>query len=117
MTILNTEVTFMTTPATISWVPPTLNTDGSALDPGEVTGYEVGIRAAAGTAGVYPTIIPVAGADTTSLAVASIVPPLPAGDYFTAVRAAGPVDSDFTAELPFTVDAKKPNPPSGFTVG
>jgi hypothetical protein len=97
---------------TFTWIDPALNTDGSALNPGEVTGYNIGIRPASGTAGTYPTVIliPNAGATTTTQTLN-----LPAGNYLAAAQAVGPTDSAWSVEVPFTV-AGVPNPPTGLTV-
>lgn len=98
-----------------SWVIPTTNADGSAIVPGEITGFNIGVRpAAGGAAGTYPTIIPVSDPTATSANVAlSVVP----GAYIAAVETIGPTDSPWSAEAPFTVVAILPVPraPTNFS--
>jgi hypothetical protein len=104
-------------PTKFTWTPPTTNVDGSAFDPSEVTGYELGIRPASGTAGTYPTLVEIAGEATAVEEISAIVPPLAPGDYAAAIRAVGPVDSAFTSEVSFTIAPPTPAAPSDFTVG
>ena len=103
----------MSNPQTFSWTPNTQNDDGSPIVAGEITGYNLGVRPAAGSPGVYTINVPVSGTTEPVAAIPSLAP----GDYFAAVQSVGPVNSDFTAELPFTVSLPKPLPPTGFTVG
>jgi hypothetical protein len=54
---------------TVSWTDPTLNTDGTPITAGELSGYLVGLRdvnAAGSAVGVYPKTATVAGASATS---------------------------------------------------
>ena len=103
-------------PTIISWVDPTTNTDGSAINPAEITGYEIGARnvnAAGSVAGTYPITANVpAGSNSAPL---SVLGPLPAGSYAGAARALGPNDSGWSTEATFTI-APVPASPTGFTV-
>ena len=94
---------------TFTWTDPLLNTDGSTVAAGEITGYEIGVGNATG---VYDTKYTVTGAAAASFATDFKVP----GDYFAAVRAVGPADSAWSNEATFTVLAPVPNAPTGFTV-
>lgn len=102
----------MANPSKFSWADPTTNVDGSTITPSEITGYQVGIRPSTGTAGTYSTIVPVAGATTTSAALPGSLAP---GAYAAAVMTVGPVDSAWSAEITFSI-AETPNAPSGFSV-
>lgn len=84
------------------WTPPTQNIDGSALTPGEVTGYEVGLRTG-GSPGTYSIILAVDGPFTSADLIANIQPPLSPGTYFVAVRTAGSVSGQWSTESVFTV--------------
>jgi len=112
----------MPNPTKFSWTPPTTNTDGSPITPGEITGYQVGIRPASGTPGVYPLLAPVDPATDTSDMLAEAAPNLAFGDYAAAVRVVGPVDSAWSPEATFSLVAPPPPPPpvpsapEGFTV-
>jgi hypothetical protein len=102
---------FVSNPSKASWVEPTTNTDGSPLVASEITGYQVGIRSAAGTPGTYLTLIPVTGAATLSVAL----PVLASGSYAAAVQAIGPVNSGWSTEATFTM-AETPSPPTSFSI-
>lgn len=105
--------------AVFSWVDPTTNTDGSAIQSGEVTGYDVGIRsttASGSVVGTYTVITNVAGATAANEAVAAIGTVLKPDTYAAAIRASGPVDSAWSSEISFTIAQPVPNPPTGFTV-
>ncbi len=97
----------------ITWAAPTLNTDGSPIKPGEITGYELGVRPAHGTPGVYPLTAPAATMADAPAALSSLK--LVVGDYFGAVRAVGPVDSPWSAETPFAV-MPVPRAPGDFRI-
>ena len=56
----------MPNPTQFQWVDPTLNEDGSPVTPGEITGYQIGIRPAAGTPGTYPTSVLIKDPTATS---------------------------------------------------
>jgi hypothetical protein len=86
-----------------SWVPPTQNTDTSAITTGEVTGYQVGIRSG-GSAGTYPIIAALEQSTTGSMLSTAIVPGLSTGTYFAAVRTTGPTPSAWSSESTFTVN-------------
>jgi len=103
-------------PTKMTWVDPTVNTDGSAIVAGEITGYLLGLRAVASPgsiAGVYPVTAAVPAGDTT--APLSVFGELKAGDYAAAAQANGPNDSAWSAEALFTITAV-PAAPTGFTV-
>lgn len=85
-----------------SWVPPTQNVDGSAITPGEITGYEVGLRTG-GSPGTYSLIMAVDGPFTSADLIANIQPPLTPGLYYGAVRSVGPINSAWGAEFDFIV--------------
>jgi hypothetical protein len=113
----------MSTPKQFTWVDPTTNTDGTAITPGEITGYTIGIRslsAAGSVAGTYPILVSVSSPTATTETLAQIATtlgkPLAPDNYAAAIRALGLVSSDWTGEENFTVDPPKPNPPSGFSV-
>jgi hypothetical protein len=104
----------MANPTTFTWVEPTVNTDGTTITAGEITGYQVGVRSG-GAAGTYPDTVSVSGATTLTATLAAVTPPLVAGSYFAAVRAVGPTDSAWSAEISFAI-AGVPTPPTGFSV-
>lgn len=101
----------MANPTKFSWADPAVNTDGSPIQAGEITGYQIGIRPSTGTAGTYPTIVAVSGASSTS----APVPTLASGSYEAAIQTVGPNDSAWSAEMAFTITAT-PEPPSGFSI-
>lgn len=98
------------------WVEPTVNTDGSAVVASEITGYQIGVRPASGTPGVYPALTPIAGAGTSTEAFAALTPLLSPGSYFAAIQTVGPINSAFSAEVSITIAALVPNPPTGFGI-
>jgi hypothetical protein len=100
-------------PSTFSWTIPTLNTNGSAILAGEITGFSIGIRSSTGTAGTYPTLIAVASPTATTAPM--IATPLEPGAYAAAIQTVGPADSAWSAEVAFTITAA-PQPPSAFGV-
>jgi hypothetical protein len=110
----------MANPTKFTWAVPTANTDGSAIAAGEITGYQVGVRPASGTPGVYTILAPVDSATATSDPIADISPALAYGSWVGAVQALtvnGP--SAWSAEASFTLVAPPPpipNPPTNFTV-
>jgi hypothetical protein len=105
-------------PSKFTWTDPTLNTDGTAVTAGEITGYAIGIRNTATTgsvAGTYPTIVNVPAAVTT-FAINSISPPLTSGSFAAAIEAITALTvSSWSTEVTFTL-APTPDPPTGFTV-
>lgn len=106
-----------------TWNDPTTNTDGTALSAGEVTGYEIGVRADGTTQPAppadYAQNLTATGASATAVSVAVVQGALnlKPGDYWAAIRTVGPTDSAYSAEIPFAIPAPPPvpNPPSGFT--
>lgn len=105
------------TPTKFTWVAPTTNTDGSPIVAGEITGYNLVLRTADSSPGVYSISVPIADPAATEEPLAAIRSLLVVGSYFAAIQTVGPVASAFTGEVPFSVDALQPNPPSSFTVG
>lgn len=105
--------------AKFTWTDPTTNADGSPLQAGEITGYDVGIRsvnAAGSAAGAYPIVTNVPDPAATSEAVAAIGTVLKPDTYAAAIRSAGPVPSDWTPEVQFVIAQPVPSSPTGFTV-
>ena len=106
--------------AAFSWVDPTTNVDGSPIQPGEVTGYNVGVRSNTATGsvkGTYPVITNVAGATAAKEAVSALSSVLKPDTYAAAIQTAGQVNSLWSDEIFFTIAQPQPNPPTGFTVG
>lgn len=104
----------MANPTVFTWVVPTTNVDGSIITSGELTGYTIGVGAAAG---VYTIMTSVADPAATSEPIAALSAVLVPGTYFAAIRAestAGP--SDFSNEVSFSIAASPPVPPSNFFV-
>jgi hypothetical protein len=104
----------MANPTSFAWAEPTVNTDGTTITAGEITGYEVGVRSG-GTAGTYPNTVNVTGATTLTVPIASVTPALVSGSYSAAVRAIGPTDSAWSTEITFSL-AGTPTAPTGFSV-
>lgn len=109
-------------PATskFNWVPTTVNTDGSPLQPGEITGYVVGIRSATAsgtTLGVYPAVSSATPATAVSDAFSALNLVLKPDTYFAAVQSVGPLTSPWSAEVEFVIAQPQPSAPTGFTVG
>jgi hypothetical protein len=105
----------MSNPTTISWTDPTENVDGSPITPGEITGYNLGIRvttAAGSAAGTYPIILPVVGSTAAKAMLSAISPLLAPGSYAAAVETVGPVSSAWSTEAPFTIAPPVPNAPT-----
>lgn len=84
------------------WEPPTQNVDGSPITPGQITGYEVGLRQG-GSPGTYPIILEIDGPFTAADLVANVQPPLPSGLYIGNVRSIGPINSAWGLEFSFAV--------------
>lgn len=109
----------MGNPTTFTWTDPTANTDGSPIVPGEITGYNLGIRvtsAPGSAAGIYPINVPVAGAAAASALLSAISPVLVPGSYAAAVETVGPVNSAWSSEVAFTIAPPTPAAPTGLTV-
>lgn len=105
--------------AKFSWTDPATNTDGSAIQSGEITGYNVGIRsatAAGSVAGTYPIIAQASGAAAASEAVSAIGTVLKPDTYAAAIQTIGPVNSAWSSEVEFTIAQPVPNPPMDFSV-
>jgi hypothetical protein len=100
----------------VVWAEPTVNVDGSPVVASEITGYQLGVRPASGTVGVYPALTPVSGAGTLTEAFSSISALLVPGSYFAAIQTIGPTDSAFSAEVAVTIAAPVPVAPTGFGV-
>jgi hypothetical protein len=101
----------MANPTQYKWVAPTINTDGSAISAGEITGYSIGQRLTSGTPGVYTSTVSVAGATTLTAPIS-----LAAGSWTAAIQSIGPTDSAFSAEISFVIAPPVPAPPTGFGV-
>jgi len=106
----------MANPTKFTWVVPTTNTDGSAITAGELTGYDIGVRPASGTAGTYPIMTTVADPAATQEPIASLSAVLAPGDYAAAIRSDAATNSVWSSEVTFSITAPVPNPPSAFTV-
>lgn len=105
--------------AKFSWVDALANTDGSALQAGEITGYVIGVRsasAAGSVVGTYPANSAPVPATATSDAFTALNLTLKPDTYFAAVRSLGPVNSDWSSETEFTIAQPVPAPPTGFSV-
>ena len=105
--------------ANFTWTDPTTNADGSPIQAGEITGYNVGIRSATASgsiAGTYPVTVNVAGATAAKEAVSAIGTVLKPDTYAAAIQTAGPVNSAWSSEIEFTIAQPVPNPPSDFSV-
>jgi hypothetical protein len=104
----------------VSWVPSLINTDGSPIAAGEITGYIVGLRSTTATgsaAGVYPIQSPVTAPDAISEALSAIKANLKSDDYAVAVQTQsvdGP--SDWSVEALFTGALPVPKPPTDVAV-
>lgn len=105
----------MANPTKFTWVDPTLNTDGSAITAGEITGYLIGIRTG-GVAGTYPITASVAGATAASELLSALGTVLAPNNYSAAIQTVGPVNSAWSSEVTFTIAPSQPNPPTGFSV-
>lgn len=104
----------MANPSQFTWVIPTTNTDGSAVTPGEITGYTIGVGTASGN---YTMMTSVADPTATAEPLNKLSSVLAPGTYFAAIRAestGGP--SAFSNEVTFQIAAPVPNPPTSFTV-
>jgi hypothetical protein len=106
----------MANPTKFVWLDPTLNTDGTAITAGEITGYNIGVRPSTGTAGVYPIMTSVAGATTVSEPLSALSTVLAPGSYAAAIQSVGPVNSAFSSEVTFTIAPPTPSAPTGFNV-
>lgn len=102
-------------PITLSWLPPTKNTDGSAFGAADLAGYTIGIKV--GTALVVPVISIPMGYDTTSLLFADL--PLPRNEeFYVAMRT--DANNGQTSDWALSADTIKlvhvPLPPSAVAV-
>lgn len=117
----------------LSWIDPTTNEDGSPVTPGEITGYEVGVRdtsAAGSAAGTYPygATAPETAEATTKELISALNPLLPKGKPLVfAVRAVtgakdasnNQIKSDWSVEseaFALPVPPPVPTPPTNPTV-
>lgn len=107
----------MANPSKFTWTAPTTNTDGSAIAAGEITGYQIGIRPSTGTAGTYPTLMPVDPASATSDLLSELTSGLNSGSYAAAIQTLSTTNgnSAWSAEITFTL-VPVPNPPSNFAI-
>ena len=114
--LLQKLITVVILPTKITWVDPTTNADGSPITSGEITAYEIGVRLASGTVGVYTSTASVAPTETSEL-LSALTPALPlSGSFEAAVRAVTTSGaSSWSVEVPFTISAL-PNPPNGVVV-
>lgn len=97
----------------ITWTDPTANTDGSAIDASEITGYSIGVREdGSGAAGTYPLTVTVQGATAVSESAQALITALSLkpGNYWAAVQTVGPTNSDWSTEAPFSIPAPLPVP-------
>lgn len=102
-----------------SWVPNTVNTDGTPITAGEITGYAIGIRSATAVGsvvGVYPAVSSPTGPNAVSDAFSALNLVLKPDTYFAAVQSVGPLASPWSAEVEFIVAAPTPSAPTNFTV-
>lgn len=97
--------------ATLTWVPPTTNVDGSALSVSEITGYRVSWGC--GPSGTYDESVTTDGDVTTAL-----IDTLPNWGvcYFAAQTLVGDLESDFSNEAMKDFGPAPPDPPA-LTVG
>ena len=106
----------MANPTQVSWTDATLNTDGTPIAAGEITGYNVGVRLATGSAGTY-AYTDTAPVTATSVLLASLSPPVPVGESLVAaVQSTGPTNSGWSESAPFTLSAPVPAAPTAVTV-
>ena len=110
----------MANPTEFIWTIPTENTDGTPIVPGEITGYQIGIRNVANSnVGVYSIFSVVANATAGSLAFASLGATLPPGTYAGAAQTLSTTNgnSGWSNEVTFTWQSTaNPKSPTGFTV-
>ena len=110
----------MTNPTQFVWTIPAQNTDNSPIVPGELTGFQIGIRPASGTVGTYPTTVLVNNSTASSEAFSLIGTTLAPGNYAAAVMALSTINgnSAWSSEATFTIAAPvlPPKAPTGFTV-
>jgi hypothetical protein len=108
-----------TNPKTIVWEDPTQNTDNTPIVPGEITGFNIGIRKSTDPVGTYPTNVLIKDPTVTSEAFSLLGVTLTPGDYFAAIQALSTTNgnSAFSAEAAFTiVSTAPPQAPTGFTI-
>lgn len=106
-----------------TWVIPTQNTDGSSIVPGELKGFQIGIRAdGSGSPGTYTVTAAVSDPAATSEAISALGTVLAPGNYWAAIKAIGTSgvanDSAYSQEIGFSIAAPPvptPNPPSSFS--
>lgn len=105
--------------ANFTWADPTTNVDGSAIQAGEITGYNVGIRSATASgsvAGTYTIMAAVAGAAAAKEAVSAIGTVLKPDTYAAAIQTVGPTSSAWSPEIEFVIAQPVPESPSAFSV-
>jgi hypothetical protein len=107
----------MANPTKITWTAPTLNTDGSAIAAGEITGFNIGVRAATGVLGTYAYTGTVSTPTATSELLSALSPQPPYGvSLIAAVQTVGPTDSAWGESGPFTLSAPVPAVPTAVSV-
>lgn len=109
----------MGNPTTFTWVDPTLNTDGSTVAAGEITGYTIGVRSTTvvgSVIGTYPAQTTITSATATSEAISALSSVLKPDSYAAAIKSLGPVNSAWSAEAAFTIAPPVPSAPTAFTV-
>jgi hypothetical protein len=116
-------------PTKFTWVPPSTDTAGKPLALNAVTAYDIGIRQVSDANGVatpgsvkgtYPVVTTVLGFQSNTEPFTALVASLSPGNYAAAIRSNSTVNSDWTAEVLFTITVSTvlapiaPNPPSAF---
>jgi hypothetical protein len=112
--------TFPVASVGFKWTIPTTNVDGTPIVPGELTGFDIGVRAdGTGAPGTYAAITNVPDPTATSEALSKLGTVLAPGNYWSAIRSdSAPGDGPWSSEVGFSIAAPPPpvpNPPSGFT--
>lgn len=103
-------------PTKFTWTDPVTNVDGSPITPGEITGYDVGVRLASSAAGSYPIVTNVPGETAGSELLSALSTVLAPGTYSASIRASGPVPSAWANEVTFIIAPPQPSPPTNFSV-
>ena len=103
------SLTIVQAAAVASWIDAAKNTDGSAIQGSEITGYQLGIRPLSGSAGTYPVNSPAIAPSATSEALSLIATVLVPGEYLAAVRSVGPTNSPWSNEFAFNIAQPVPS--------
>ena len=104
----------------VTWTDPPLNTDGSQVSVGEITSFNVGLRATSASgsvAGTYPFGVS-APSSATSQALSTVSGLVPGTQYAAAVQAvtANGNSGWSTPEFEFIAAIPVPNPPTAVSV-